>query len=74
MGIIRLRLNRNTMVMFKMPKLACSVCGREINVPECCDQSMLVKDNMLCCCTDTCHHQDIPECCGQQMNYVNFKI
>ncbi|MHA1988157.1 MAG: hypothetical protein ACW98D_16095 [Promethearchaeota archaeon] len=52
-------------------KLICSVCGREQEVPSCCDKSMIMKDGyLLCCCSDDCKHQFIPECCGKQMVYT----
>ena len=53
-------------------KLVCNICGNEIDVPVCCGQSMIVKDDyMLCCCkSEDCGYQPIPECCGQKMNYV----
>ncbi|MBY8980330.1 MAG: hypothetical protein KGD72_08060 [Candidatus Lokiarchaeota archaeon] len=55
-----------------MPKLKCDICGNETDVPICCEQSMMVKDNyMLCCCkSEECGYQPIPECCGQKMNYM----
>jgi hypothetical protein len=55
-----------------MPKLKCDICGSETDVPICCEQSMMVKDNyMLCCCqSKECGYQPIPECCGQKMNYM----
>lgn len=54
-----------------MKKLICDSCGREIEVPKCCDKSMIVKDELLCCCSDNCGHQPIPKCCGQTMRYCN---
>jgi hypothetical protein len=57
--------------MLKMPKLSCNVCGNEKKVPECCDMSMILKeDYLMCCCSDQCGHQRIPECCGQNMSYI----
>ncbi len=55
-----------------MPKLKCDICGNETDVPVCCEQSMMVKDNyMLCCCqSEECGYQPIPECCGQKMNFM----
>ena len=49
----------------------CDICGNEKDVPKCCDQSMIVKDDyMLCCCeSEECGYRPIPECCGQKMNY-----
>lgn len=53
-----------------MPKLVCSICGQEKEVPECCDKSMVLQGKLLCCCTNDCHHNEIPECCGQIMQYI----
>ncbi|NVM18689.1 MAG: hypothetical protein HWN80_13310 [Candidatus Lokiarchaeota archaeon] len=55
-----------------IPKLKCDICGNETEVPVCCEQSMMVKDNyMLCCCkSEECGYQPIPDCCGQKMNYI----
>ncbi len=51
-------------------KLVCSVCGREQEVPTCCDQSMILKNGyLLCCCSKDCGYQPIPECCGKKMVY-----
>ena len=51
-------------------KLICSICGREKEVPKCCDKSMMFKnDYFLCCCSEECGYQPIPECCGQKMSY-----
>lgn len=54
-----------------MPKLVCNKCGNEHDVPVCCDQSMIIKNEyLLCCCSDeTCGYQPIPKCCGQTMQY-----
>ena len=52
-------------------KLVCSVCGREQEVPQCCDQSMIAKEGyLLCCCSKECGYQPIPECCGVKMVYT----
>jgi hypothetical protein len=54
-------------------KLVCSICGSEKEVPVCCNQSMIVKDDyLLCCCSKECAYQPIPECCGKKMKYVDF--
>ena len=52
-------------------KLICSVCGREQEVPECWDKSMILKNGyLLCCCSEECGYQPIPECCGKTMVYT----
>ncbi|MFX1397307.1 MAG: hypothetical protein ACFFAS_09720 [Promethearchaeota archaeon] len=51
-------------------KLKCLICGNEKMIPKCCNESMILKDELLCCCTDQCHHQHIPKCCGQIMRYI----
>ncbi|MFW9897118.1 MAG: hypothetical protein ACFFDB_17485 [Promethearchaeota archaeon] len=52
-------------------KLVCSICGREEEVPTCCDQSMMLKNGyLLCCCSSECGYKPIPECCGKKMDYV----
>jgi len=52
-------------------KLVCSVCGREQEVPTCCEKSMIAKDGyLLCCCSKECGYQPIPECCGKTMIYA----
>jgi len=52
-------------------KLICSVCGREQEIPRCCDKSMIMKNGyLLCCCSEECGYQPIPECCGKQMVYT----
>jgi hypothetical protein len=58
--------------MLKMgEKLICSVCGREQEVPKCCDKSMMIKEGyLLCCCSEECGYQPIPECCGKAMVYT----
>ena len=55
-----------------MAKLVCNICGNEHDVPLCCDQSMIIKNEyLLCCCNDeTCGYQPIPKCCGQTMQYL----
>jgi hypothetical protein len=59
------------MVIRKMPKLKCHICGNEIEVPLCCEKSMIIKDtHLLCCCkSSSCGYQIIPECCGEIMRY-----
>jgi hypothetical protein len=57
-----------------MPKkLRCEICGNEMEVPKCCNRSMIVKnDILLCCCSENCGYQKIPECCGETMNYIDI--
>ena len=51
-------------------KLVCSICGKEQEIPKCCEKSMLVEnDYLLCCCSEECGYQSIPLCCGQKMTY-----
>ncbi len=53
-----------------MSKLKCNICGSEMDVPKCCDKSMIVKKGyLLCCCSEDCGYQPIPECCGKIMEY-----
>lgn len=59
------------MVLKIAKKLVCSICGTEIEVPTCCDKSMIAKNGyLLCCCSEECGYQPIPECCGLQMTYM----
>ncbi len=54
-------------------KLTCSVCGREKDIPTCCDKSMIAKDGyLLCCCSEECGYQPIPKCCGKTMECVEI--
>jgi len=54
-----------------MSKLVCRICGTEREVPLCCEKSMMVRDDLLCCCqNETCGYEPIPECCGQKMDYT----
>ena len=55
-----------------MARLECEICGRTLEVPMCCGESMMARDShLLCCCNpDTCEHKLIPICCGQQMRYI----
>ena len=62
--------NEKMVVKYEMGKLTCSICGQEKELPECCQESMILKGDLLCCCTDECHHQHVPECCGQPMSYL----
>ncbi len=55
--------------MKKIPKLVCEICGQEKEIPTCCDQSMIVQDNLLCCC-EKCGYSEKPECCGKVMTYL----
>jgi len=42
----------------------------EIKVPNCCNQSMILKEGyLLCYCSEDCGHQPVPKCCGQNMTY-----
>ena len=63
---------KNRLVVSKMgKKLICSICNRELEVPTCCDKSMILKNGfLLCCCSEECSYQAIPECCGQEMDYL----
>ena len=59
--------------MIKIPKLVCDICKSELEVPRCCNQSMMLKDDyLLCCCSDNCSYQSVPECCGQKMTYIDI--
>lgn len=54
-----------------MANLRCGTCGREIEVPKCCDTSMILNgEYLMCCCSKECGYQSIPECCGKKMNYM----
>ncbi|MBN1801776.1 MAG: hypothetical protein JW891_09740 [Candidatus Lokiarchaeota archaeon] len=53
-----------------MAKLKCLICRKKKNILKCCNESMVLKDELLCCCNDRCHYQNIPECCGQTMIYI----
>jgi hypothetical protein len=56
----------------KMSKLICDICGSEKEIPSCCLESMMVKDDyLLCCCSTECDHKAIPSCCGKSMKYVD---
>jgi hypothetical protein len=59
-------------LVIEMARLECEICGRTLEVPTCCGESMMVRDShLLCCCNpDTCEHKLIPICCGQQMRYI----
>lgn len=53
-------------------KLYCNKCGNELEVPKCCEKSMIVKKNLLlCCCSEDCGYQEIPECCGEPMEFID---
>ncbi len=59
--------------MINIPKLVCEICGSEIKVPKCCNQSMILKEGyLLCCCSEDCGHQPVPKCCGQNMTYKDL--
>ncbi len=52
----------------KMPKLVCSTCGKEENVPMHCGQAMHIEgDQLVCWMGPGCGHQDIPQCHGSPM-------
>jgi len=54
-----------------MPKLGCEICGQEKEVPKCCDKSMIIRDELLCCCEKQhCGYMEIPLCCGKTMTYL----
>ncbi|MHA1148012.1 MAG: hypothetical protein ACTSR8_07170 [Promethearchaeota archaeon] len=55
-----------------MKKLLCETCGRELEVPQCCDKSMIVREGyLICCCDDDCRHEPIPKCCEKIMKYCD---
>jgi len=55
-----------------MPQLVCKICGNTMEVPRCCEESMIIKDGyLLCCCqTESCNYKAIPKCCDAIMEYV----
>ncbi len=53
-----------------MSKLICEICGEKKEIPACCDESMIIKGEMLCYCSDECHHRHIPQCCGADMKFI----
>jgi len=55
--------------VIKIPKLVCDICGTEKDIPSCCDQSMIIKDELLCCC-EKCGYITKPKCCGKEMSYI----
>lgn len=55
-----------------MPQLVCRICGNTQEVPRCCEESMIVKDEyLLCCCrSESCGYRPIPKCCDRTMDYI----
>jgi len=53
-----------------MPKLKCEICGKVKDIPRCCDESMMVQHNLLCCCSK-CGYVEKPKCCGKVMTYLS---
>ncbi|MFX0187856.1 MAG: hypothetical protein ACFE8A_08980 [Candidatus Hodarchaeota archaeon] len=49
--------------------MVCDICGTEKDIPSCCDQSMIIKDELLCCC-EKCGYITKPKCCGKEMSYI----
>ncbi len=55
--------------VIRISKLVCKICGNEKEIPSCCNQSMIVTDDLLCCC-EKCSHKIMPKCCGEKMAFI----